>query len=207
MLASVGSFRGLRLPSTAMEFQLNETWCGGVKDDSGIDPEIVQIVLTRLQAYLPFKMRAFRGTSWQQKAIMPFIEISQRVVDCAWLDAAYCVLGRPAYRGPSQIDSNTKRFGWFFKKSNGWDDDDTCSLDIFDDDEVTDPVDGNYLAPHEMWRALYQSPGSFLGESDDSDVIASTGANLYGMFDGLGRSDGLTKSSGSDSVVGNPRRN
>jgi len=65
------------------------------------------VVAKKLEAYKLFKMRTFRGIPGLPVLLLPWVEIKQRVVDCAWLDAAYDVLGRPACR----FSSNSYHYG------------------------------------------------------------------------------------------------
>jgi len=80
---------------------LEATWCGVSEDGFKEYEEIEQVVATKLKAYQLFKIRAFQSIRELSMLLLPWVEIKQREVDCAWLDAAYDVLGRPACKFPS----------------------------------------------------------------------------------------------------------
>merc|ERR1712048_1527039 len=92
------------LPSRAMERELEEMWCDGIKGDAALFEEIKSKVVTKcdvpsLLLCVPSLYPRFLDK------LMDYVNVTQDQVDMAWLDAAVDVLGRPAMRQYSAIDS------------------------------------------------------------------------------------------------------
>jgi len=91
------------LPSQAMKTVLDDMWCCGFGSDQNDFEEIKSQVEAKYNTRLRLALFPAIFPSFAD-ALLPYLDVTQKDIDDAWLEAALDVRGRPAMRQTSSTD-------------------------------------------------------------------------------------------------------